>query len=63
VSGSKLKVSNSSPRPRGPSSPGAETAAFGYLRKRCYLNSGSEKTFGYPRHAPSLVMASGGLSD
>ena len=23
------------------------------------LNSGSEKTFGYPRHAPSLVTASG----
>jgi hypothetical protein len=27
-----------------------------------FLNSGSEKTFGYPRHAPSLVTASGGLS-
>jgi len=27
------------------------------------LPSGSEKTFGYPRHAPSLVTASGGLSD
>jgi hypothetical protein len=46
----------------GPRSLGAETVAFGYLRKRCFLNSGSEKTFGYPRHAPSLVTASGGLS-
>jgi hypothetical protein len=36
VSGSNLKVSNPYPRPRGPRSLGAETAAFGYLRKRCF---------------------------
>ena len=30
-----------------------ETAAFGYLRKRWFENSGSfVATFGYPRHAP-----------
>jgi hypothetical protein len=29
-----------------------EAAAFGYPRKRWFLNSGS-KTFGYPRQAPS----------
>jgi hypothetical protein len=27
----------------------------------CLLNSGSEKTFGYPRHAPSLTAAGDGL--
>jgi hypothetical protein len=39
----------------------AETAAFGYLRERLVLNSGSLGTFGYSRLAPCLSTASDGL--
>jgi hypothetical protein len=38
-----------------------ETAAFGYLRARLFLEQRVVVTFGYPRHAPWSLTASGGL--
>ena len=63
MSGSDLKVSNPYPRPCGATFPWSRDRRLWLSSQTLFLNSGSEKTFGYPRHAPSLVTASGGLSD
>jgi hypothetical protein len=44
-------VSNPRSRPRPSPLP--------ILRERLFLNSGSNRTFGYPRHAPSLTASDG----
>ena len=63
MSGSNLKVSNPYPRPRRATFPWKpRPPPLAIFANAVFLNSGSEKTFGYPRHAPSLVTASGGLS-